>query len=110
MSSAFSKITVSLSSCSSLKSISELIFDMSVWSDIDVIRSARGFSTLSINGGELFMHVFFHSEQEALNSVSIVDVNSGKQVSVMDEISCDGFDVLATTFNCFLSNNKMDVA
>jgi len=56
------------------------------------------------------MHVFFHSEQEALNSVSIVDVNSGKQVSVMDEISCDGFDVLATTLNCFLSNNKMDVA
>lgn len=110
MSSAFSKIAVSLPSCSSLKSISGLIFDISAWSDVDVIRLARGFSTLSINSGELFMHVFFHSEQEALNSVSIVDVNSGKQVSVMDEISCDGFDVLSTMFNCFLSNKKMEVA
>ena len=56
------------------------------------------------------MHAFFHPEQEALNSVSIVDVSSGKQVSVMDGISCDGFELLVTTFNCFLRNNKRDVA
>tara|TARA_Y100000296_G_scaffold13340_1_gene15506 strand:+ start:1940 stop:2302 length:363 start_codon:yes stop_codon:yes gene_type:complete len=110
LSSAFSKITISLPSCTSLQSLSELLLDIHAWTSVDVIRSARGLFTLSINEGELFMHAFFHPEQEALNSVSIVDVSSGKQVSVMDGISCDGFELLVTTFNCFIRNNKRDVA
>ena len=110
LSSAFSKITISLPSCTSLQSLSELLLDIHAWTSVDVIRSARGLFTLSINEGELFMHAFFHPEQEALNSVSIVDVSSGKQVSVMDRNSCDGFELMVTTFNCFIRNNKRDVA
>ena len=110
LSSAFSKITISLPSCTSLQSLSELLLDIHAWTSVDVIRSARGLFTLSINEGELFMHAFYHPEQEALNSVSIVDVSSGKQVAVMDGISCDGFELLVTTFNCFIRNNKRDVA
>jgi hypothetical protein len=110
LSSAFLKITTTLPSCSSLQNISELILDIAAWSNIDVIRLGRGFSTLSINGGELYMHAFYNPELESLNSVSIVDVDSGKQVSIMDGISCNGFNALASTFKCIHQNKKNSVA
>lgn len=106
----FATITHVLLSCSNLHSISDLLLEIAGRCNITVIRTTKGFSTLSINSGEFFTHVFYSREQETLNSISIVNVHSGKQVSVMDGISCDGFNALANTLEHLRLINKRSVA